>query len=62
VLKFLPATAVPEIEARVRGHSGAVTFSATALGPLGHPVRRYESNPPSQAGKVRAVFEESKAW
>lgn len=62
VLKFLPATAVPEIEARVRGHSGSVTFSASALGPLGHPVRRYESNPPSQAGKVRAVFEESKAW
>jgi hypothetical protein len=62
VLRFLPATEIPEIEARVRGHFGAMTFSASALGPLGHPVRRYESNPPSQAGKVRAVFEESKAW
>jgi hypothetical protein len=62
VLKFLPATAIPEIEARVRGHSGAVTFSASALGPLGHPVRWYETNPPSQAGRVRAVFEESKEW
>jgi hypothetical protein len=62
VLKFLPANDLPEIELRARGKSGPVTFSASALGPLGHPVRKYESEPASHAEKVRSVFEESKSW
>jgi hypothetical protein len=62
VLKFLPARSVPELEIRTRGQSGATTFSASALGPLGHPVRKYEVEPALDAEKVRAVFEDSKAW
>jgi hypothetical protein len=62
VLKFLPTRDVPEVEVRARGQSRAVSFSAAALGPLGHPVRKYEAQPASEAEKVRAVFEESKNW
>ena len=62
VLKFLPARAEPELEVRARGQSGAITFSASALGPLGHPVRKYEAEPAPNAEKVRSVFEDSKAW
>ncbi len=62
VLKFLPANDTPEIEVRARGQSGSFPFSASALGPLGHPVRKYESEPASHAEKVRSVFEDSKRW
>jgi hypothetical protein len=62
VLKFLPARAEPELEVRARGQFGATSFSASALGPLGHPVRKYEAEPALNAEKVRSVFEESKAW
>jgi hypothetical protein len=62
VFKFLPARSEPELEVRARGQSGATTFSASALGSLGHPVRKYEAMPVLDAEKVRAVFEDSKAW
>jgi hypothetical protein len=62
VLKFLPLREEPEVEVRARGQFGATTFSASALGPLGHPVRKYESEPALHAEKVRAVFEDSKGW
>lgn len=62
VLKFLPTSDQPEIEVRARGQSGSHAFNASALGPLGSPVRKYESEPAAYAEKVRAVFEESKSW
>ena len=62
VLKFLPTRAEPELEVRARGQFGATTFSASALGPLGHPVRKYEAEPSLEAEKVRSVFEDAKAW
>jgi len=62
VLKFLPAREEPELEVRARGQSGGTTFSASALGPLGHPVRKYEAEPASNAEKVRSVFEDAKTW
>jgi hypothetical protein len=62
VLKFLPAREEPDLEVRARGQSGGTTFSASALGPLGHPVRKYEAEPASNAEKVRSVFEDAKTW
>ncbi len=62
VLKFLPTSEQPEVELRARGQSGTHQFNASALGPLGSPVRKYESEPPQYAEKVRSVFEESKSW
>ena len=62
VLKFLSEREGPELEVRARGQSGTTTFSASALGPLGHPVRKYEAEPALHAEKVRSVFEDSKAW
>jgi hypothetical protein len=62
VLKFLPTREDPEIEVRARGQSGATTFSASALGPIGHPVRKYDAEPALHAEKIRSVFEELKNW
>jgi hypothetical protein len=62
VLKFSPTSEQPEVELRARGQSGTHLFSASALGPLGSPVRKYESEPAEHAEKVRSVFEESKSW
>jgi len=62
VLRFLPTRKEPELEVRARGKSADFTFSASALGPLGHPVRKYDSEPASHAEKVRSVFEDSSGW
>jgi hypothetical protein len=62
VLRFLPTRGEPELEVRARGRSGDFTFSASALGPLGHPVRKYEAEPALHAEKVRSVFEDSAVW
>jgi hypothetical protein len=62
VLRFLPTREEPELEVRSRGKSADFTFTASALGPLGHPVRKYETEPANHAEKVRSVFEDSAGW
>jgi len=63
VLKLVPGQLLPEFEIHAHGTTpGGAGFRASALGPLGHPVRDYQADSPLSPELVRGVFEEGKGW
>ncbi|MEY2599656.1 MAG: hypothetical protein RLZZ142_1915, partial [Verrucomicrobiota bacterium] len=62
LLRFEAGNPEPSVEVRLKGSVEKGGFEASAVGPLGRPLRQYQAQAPLTPEAVRAVFEEGKSW